>query len=110
MRGAELDPKLFRGRLRQSIPAKRFAADQSERLHRSSAAKAVFSDAERYAGLVGGTVFPVHLLYTVLIAKEEHHDCLLDELKVDKRRLKLLAKDAILSNGIRGQEGSDDRK
>ena len=107
---AEWDPKVFRRRLRQSLGAGRFVAKASERLHRSQAAKAVFSEAEQYAGIAGGTMLPVHLLYAVLVSKEKSQEALLSELAIDKQRLHQLAKYAALSTGVRGPGCSDDRK
>jgi ATP-dependent Clp protease ATP-binding subunit ClpC len=109
-RAAELDPRIFRRRLRQTIHAGRFATGDSERLHRSNAAKEVFRNAERCAGLAGDAVLPVHLLYAVLIAKEEKRDGLLDELDVSKTRLQRLARDSFLSAGTRDQDGSEERR
>src|ERR1017187_4026790 len=62
-RAAGLDAKAFRRKLRRASPERRFALDDSERLRRSSSSKQVFADAEHFAQLGSGSVYPVHLLY-----------------------------------------------
>lgn len=109
-RAAELDPKVFRRRLRQSIHAGRFSADPSTRLHRNDSAKAVFRDAEGFAALAGGLTLPVHLLHAVLMAKDQIHEGLFRELDVDKRRLERLTKASLLSSGIQRQRPLDERR
>src|ERR1039458_5927742 len=95
-RAAGLDAKTFRRRLRRVSPERRFALDDSERLHRSSAAKRVFADAEHFAQLGSSTVYPVHLLYATLLAEDKHRDVILTELNVDKKRLMSVAKREVL--------------
>jgi ATP-dependent Clp protease ATP-binding subunit ClpA len=91
-RAAGLDAKTFRRKLRQASPERRFALDDSERLHRSSAAKKVFADAEHYAQLGSGTVYPVHLLYATLLSEDNHRDATLTELNIEKKRLLSVSK------------------
>jgi ATP-dependent Clp protease ATP-binding subunit ClpA len=91
-RAAGLDAKTFRRLLRRASPAHRFTMDNSQRLRRSSAAKKVFADAERFAQLGGSAVYPVHLLYATLLAEDEHRDTTLAEVNADKRRLLSVAK------------------
>lgn len=96
-RAAGLDAKVFRRRLRRASPERRFSLEESERLRRSSAAKQVFADAEHFAQLGGRTVYPVHLLYATILAKDEHRDATLDELEIEKRRLANVAKREVVS-------------
>jgi len=91
-RAAGLDAKVFRRRLRRASPERRFSLDESERLRRSSAAKQIFADAEHFAQLGSGTVYPVHLLYATMLAEDEHRDATLDELEIEKKRLTNIAK------------------
>jgi hypothetical protein len=86
-RVAGLNAKAFRRRLRHASPERRFALDVSERLHRNPAAKRIFTDAERFAQLGSGTVYPIHLLYASLRAEDAHRDTTLATLKIDKKRL-----------------------
>jgi len=86
-RTAGLDAKIFRRKLRRTLPEPRFSLDDSKRLRRSPTAKQIFADAERYAQLGNGVVFPVHLLYAVLQAKDEHRDATLTEVNIEMNRL-----------------------
>ena len=95
-RAAGLDAETFRCRLRRASPERRFALDDSERLRRSSAAKRVFADAEHFAQLGSGTVYPVHLLYATLLADDDHRDTTLTEVNADKRRLLSVVKREVL--------------
>jgi hypothetical protein len=72
--------------------------DESGRLRRSSAAKHIFTDAEHFAQLGNGTVFPVHLLYATLLAADKQHDETLAELNVEKTLLTSIAKVVIRSS------------
>ena len=105
-RTAGLDAKTFRRRLRRVSPERRFALDDSERLHRSSAAKHVFADAEHFAQLGSSTVYPVHLLYATLLAEDKHRDVILTELNVDKKRLMSVAKREVLMPQLGSASGS----
>lgn len=96
-RAAGLDAKTFRRRLRRASPERRFSLDESERLCRSPAAKRVFADAEHFAQLGSGTVYPVHLLYASLLAEDEHRDATLAKLSIDKKRLLNVAKRNVLT-------------
>ena len=99
-RAAGLDAKAFRRRLRRAAPDRRFSLTDSERLRRSPAAKQVFADAEHFAQFGGGTVYPAHLLYATLLAKDEHRDTTLAELDVDKKRLLSVAKREVLNRHL----------
>ena len=56
--------------------------------HRTDDAKEAFAQAERLACLGDGTVFPVHLLYALLDAKDPARDEVLSELGLDKAALR----------------------
>lgn len=91
-RAASLDAKTFRRRLRRAAPERRFSLDESDRLRRNCAAKQVFADAEHFAQLGCGTVYPVHLLYATLLAEDKHRDTTLAELEIEKKRLVSVAR------------------
>ena len=96
-RAAGLDAKTLRRRLRCASAERRFALDDSERLHRSSASRQVFATAEQFAQLGHCIVFPIHLLYATLFAEDNHRDATLAELKIEKKRLISLAKREVLT-------------
>src|SRR5262249_38538365 len=91
-RVAGVDAKLLRRRLRRALPEERFSLAESGRLHRSSAAKEIFGDAEHFAQLGNCAVYPIHLLYATLLAEDEHRDATLDKLRIHKKRLLNVAK------------------
>jgi len=95
-RTAGLDVKLFRRKLRRSSPEQRFALVESERMHRSKAAKEIFSKAESFAQIGSSAVYPVHLLYAGLLTDDEHRDATLAELNVEKKRLVSVSKREVL--------------
>ncbi len=64
-----------------------FAMNQTESLHRSPTARKIFFDAEHYALLGDGVVYPVHLLFALLTIRDCQRDQLLTELAVNKKRL-----------------------
>jgi ATP-dependent Clp protease ATP-binding subunit ClpA len=96
-RVAGVDAKTLRRRLRRASPERRFSLDESERLRRSSAAKQIFADAEHFAQVSNGAVYPVHLLYATLLAEDEYRDATLAQLKIDKKRLLSVAKRDVLT-------------
>lgn len=95
-RAVGLDAKTFRRKLRQVSAECRFTFDDSERLHRSSATKQIFAEAEHFAQLGSNAVYPVHLLYSGLLANDEHRDATLAELSVDKKHLLTVSKREVL--------------
>ena len=103
-RAAGLDARALRRSLRRAPPERRFAMDDSERLRRSPAARRVFADAERFAQLSSGTVYPVHLLCAILLAKDEHRDATLTRLEIDKQRFLTVAKRQILMPQLGGSK------
>ena len=96
-RAAGLDAKIFRRRLRRVSPGRRFSLTESERLRRSPAAKRVFADAEHFAQLGSGTVYPAHLLYATLLAEDKNRDETLAELQIERKRLLTVAKRDVLT-------------
>ena len=109
-RAAGLDAKTFRRRLRRPSPERRFSLTESERLRRSPAAKQVFADAEHFAQLGSGTVFPVHLLYATMLAEDKHRDATLGKLKIEKKRLMSVAKREVLMPQIGPDSPSQARR
>ena len=95
-RSAGLDAKTFRRKLRRTLPEPRFSLEDSKRLRRTSAAKQIFADAEHYAQLGNGVVYPVHLLYAGLLVDDENRDATLASLNVEKKRLLTIAKREVL--------------
>jgi len=96
-RVAGVNAKTLRRRLRSASAERRFSLDESERLHRSSTAKQIFADAEHFAQVGNGAVYPAHLLYATLLAEDKHRDATLTELKIDKKRLLSVAKRDVLT-------------
>jgi len=84
---AGLNAAHFRRSLRR-IPTKRDAlASPAGALHRSQAAREVFAEAEHYAKLREGVVYPVHLLLAVLCTEDARRDRVLKEMGVNRERL-----------------------
>lgn len=107
-RNANLNATTFRRRMRRASGEQRFSLEQSERLHRSPAARKIFTDAEHLAQLSDGIVYPIHLLYTVLTAKDSQRDEVLKELGIDKRRLREAIRQELLSeHGIAATTKND---
>ncbi len=96
-RVASVNAKALRRRLRGASPKGRFSFPESERLRRSSAAKQIFADAEHFAQVSNGTVYPVHLLYATMLAEDEDRDATFAELKINKKRLLSVAKREVLT-------------
>lgn len=95
-RAAGLDAKKFRRRLRSALPEPRSVRCVLERLHRNAAAKRVFEDANRFAQLGSGTVYPIHLLYASLLAENSYRDTALATLTIDKKRLLTAVEQAVI--------------
>jgi ATP-dependent Clp protease ATP-binding subunit ClpA len=94
---AKLNAAIVRRRLRRLSGERRFSLPESERLHRSDAAKKVFANAEHFAQLNRGIVYPVHLLYAVLGVEDEQRDQAMNELGIQKARLCEAAKHELFS-------------
>jgi Clp amino terminal domain, pathogenicity island component len=91
-RVADVDARALRRSLRRRSQERRFSLDDSEQLHRSSAAKIVFADAEHFAQLGNCAVYPVHLLYAALLAEDDRRDAIFHKLGIDKTRLLSVSK------------------
>lgn len=89
---AAFDPQKFRRRFRQVLDIGSSVMETKGRLHRTDDAKEAFAQAERLACLADGTVFPVHLLHALLLAKDPERDEVLTELGFDKQKLDEAAK------------------
>lgn len=95
-RAVGLDAKRFRRRLRSALPEPRSTSCVLDHLHRNDAAKRVFADANRFAQLGSGTVYPIHLLYASLLAVNSYRDTALATLMIDKKRLLTAAEQAVI--------------
>src|SRR5205814_1458412 len=89
---AQVDARKLRRKLRGKPAERRFTLVEPGILHRTDAAKLVFSRAEGFAQLGDGVVYPAHLLYAVLLHENKSWDSVLYELGVDKARLQEIAK------------------
>jgi hypothetical protein len=69
-----------------------FSTFVSSPLRRSKAAKQVFADAEHFAEMANSVVFPVQLLFAVVLTDDQVRDDLLDHLGVEPDRLREVAK------------------
>jgi ATP-dependent Clp protease ATP-binding subunit ClpA len=97
-RTAQVNAKTLRRKLRLNSPEPRFALDARARLRRSDTAKQVFADAERFAQLAGGIVYPAHLLYAVLLVHDKDRDDTFKQLGIVKARLQQVAKREVVFN------------
>ena len=95
-RNANLNAATFRRRMRRASGEQRFSLEQTEHLHRSPAARKIYTDAEHLTQLADGVVYPVHLLYTVLTTKDSQRDEVLKELGIDKKHLREAVRQELL--------------
>ena len=93
---AGLEARAFRRKLRRVSAGDRSSSSEVDRLRRSAAAKRVFADAEHFATMADRMVYPVHLLYAVLLADDDRRDALFKELNVDLKRVQQVAKREVL--------------
>lgn len=91
------DAKVFRRKLRKVAPAARFALGDGETLHRSTATKKLFLEAQHFAELSGQIVYPVHLLLAALFTQDQYSDEVMDEMGIDKKHLQEIAKREIFT-------------
>lgn len=92
---ADFDAQRFRRRFRQVLTTGSSVMAAKGLLHRTDDAKDAFAEAERMASLSDGTVFPLHLLYALLAAKDPARDQVQTELCIDNRRVLDAARQAI---------------
>lgn len=94
---AGVDAKALRRRLRCASPDMRMSVGGKKHLRRSSDAREVFADAEHFADATNGPVYPMHLLYAVLLSHDKDRDDVLVGLKIDKRRWLRVTKREVLT-------------
>ena len=66
----------------------------------SSAAKQVFDEAENFAQIFSGAVYPLHLFYAGLLTDDELRDATLAELNVEKKHLLTVSKREVFGKQI----------
>lgn len=93
-RAAGLNAKTFRRRLRASVDHT-FAIPES-RMRRSKGARLLFAEAEHFASMGDSIVYPVHLLYAVLLAGDIRRDEIFAELGIDKQRFQEIVKREVI--------------
>jgi ATP-dependent Clp protease ATP-binding subunit ClpA len=84
---AGLDATAFRRRLRRALGDHGLMLECPGCLHRGPAARKVFADAENYAQLDNGVVYPAHLLFAILATNDTQRDRVLKELGINEERL-----------------------
>ena len=72
---------------RNEIPPIASSPNSHDLLMGSSAAKQVFDEAENFAQIFSGAVYPLHLFYAGLLTDDELRDATLAELNVEKKHL-----------------------
>jgi hypothetical protein len=85
---ASLDARAFRRALRRKTTGTRLDPSDAKRLRRSKVTKQIFADAEHFAEIANSMVFPVHLLYAILLTKDIQRDDLLERYDVAPSRLR----------------------
>jgi ATP-dependent Clp protease ATP-binding subunit ClpA len=91
-RTAGVDACILRRRLRRSCEGSREASVPKGPLHRSQASKDVFADAEHFAEITGTAVYPIHLLYALLLAKDTDRDDVVSDAGINRKRFQDAAK------------------
>ena len=91
LRTAQVDPAAFRRALRGKPTNQRFSMPDSKTLHRSAAARKTFADADHFAQLADSPVYPVHLLYAVLLYKDDGIQEVCSNLSIDTKRFQEVA-------------------
>jgi ATP-dependent Clp protease ATP-binding subunit ClpA len=91
LRTAQVDPTALRRALRGKPTHKRISVPDSETLHRSTAARKTFDDADHFAQLADSPVYPVHLLYAVLLHEDDGIQAVCANLSIDKKRFQEVA-------------------
>jgi len=96
-RVAGMNAKAVRRNLRRAFLGERFDSLDSTRLRRSSASKDVFADAEHFAQASDDPVYPIHLLYAVLLCTDKDRDATFADLGISTKRLLDVAKRDVLN-------------
>ena len=91
-RVAGVNAKALRRNLRRVFVGERLDSRNSTQLRRSSASRDIFADAEHFAEATNQAVYPVHLLYAVLIFTDKDRDAVLADADISKKRLLDVAK------------------
>jgi ATP-dependent Clp protease ATP-binding subunit ClpA len=90
-RTAQVDPAALRRALRGKPMHQRFSVPEAETLHRSADARKTFADADHFAQLADSPVYPVHLLYAVLLHEDEGIKAACANLSIDRKRFQEVA-------------------
>ena len=96
-----IDPARFRRRLRSKCKPQDRVTVGEQFLHRTHAARAVFADTEAFADFASSAAFPIHLLYSLLIAPGLNTEEILRQCAIDELRLKQVTKDEMLRGNRR---------
>jgi hypothetical protein len=91
-RTAGVDACTLRRRLRRTCEGSHDALVPKGRLHRTQASKDVFADAEHFAEIAGSAVFPIQLLYALLLSKDGERDEVLSDEGIAVKRFQDAAK------------------
>jgi hypothetical protein len=91
-RTAGVDACTLRRRLRRTCEGSHDALVPKGRLHRTQASKDVFADAEHFAEIAGSAVFPIQLLYALLLSKDGERDEVLADEGIAVKRFQDAAK------------------
>lgn len=83
---AQVSAKALRRRLRGTPRNQRIRLPDSESLHRSTAARKVFADAEHFAQLSAGIVYPAHLLHALLLHDDPTRETAFQALGINQKR------------------------
>lgn len=70
----DVDARVLRRKFRRMCEGSHDVSVPKRRLHRTQASKDVFADAEHFAEISGTAVFPIHLLYALLLSKDNERD------------------------------------
>jgi len=96
-RNADVDPRRLRRVLRCNCEGSRDTLMPKGRLHRTQPSKDVFADAEQFAGVSAQQVFPVHLLYALLLQRDSEREDTMRQLGFDLKHLTQAAEHDALS-------------
>jgi ATP-dependent Clp protease ATP-binding subunit ClpA len=95
-KASDLNAKVFRRTLRQSCQPPRGVGLVPDQLRRSKKTRDVFRDAEHFAEMTNSLVYPVHLLYAVLLVRDEQRSQVMTSMGIDERRLEQVTKQEVL--------------
>jgi len=91
-RVADVNAKILRRNLRRIFVREQSDARNPKPIRRSSASKDVFGEAEHFAEATNEKVYPVHLLYALMLSADKDRDTELAEMGISKKRLLNVAK------------------